>query len=63
MEANQNKGINIMEKNLKDLVFTDLEEILQEVHKCGYFGESWQKNEKVTNLIKNFEKRFLEVSK
>lgn len=50
-----------MDKKNKDVLLFDLEEILQEVHKCGYFGESWKMDLKVSQLIKRFTNHLEEV--
>lgn len=50
-----------MNKEIKDIIMNNLEEILQEVHKCGYFGESWKLNSNVSQLIKNFTNHLEEV--
>lgn len=50
-----------MNKDNKNMLMMDLEELLQEVHKCGYFGESWKSNSNVSKLIEKFESHLEEA--
>lgn len=50
-----------MDKENKNILLMDLEDIIQEVHKCGYFGKSWKMDENVSQLIEKFNAHLEDV--
>lgn len=47
----------------KQRVLDDLEMLMQNAHKCGYFGKSWKEDPEVQSLLMKFEHDLESVSR